>query len=487
MSAITSTPRILIVGSGPSGLIAALTLARNGVPVRVIEKTTTNRIGQRGAGVMPRSLELYEMLGILPQVLQHSVPVPKICMYKMPEGVEVVNEVYVSPPAKPTPARPYLNPRLIGQDNLDKILQAELQKFGVPVELGQFEDHVDVELLRHPLEDLSVEPILEKASYRWVVGADGAKGVVRKLLELSFVGETIEQNSWSSIRPTETPGLFNFIAGGAKLVNHAEICSSDDNLRQFLKEQTGNREDIKWGAVVCVSHFRVNVHMADQFQKGRVFVAGDAAHVHSLTGGQGMNTGVQDASNLSWKLALVEKGLANQPYRSGDLHQLNVNYRGSSITVDQDVAAHGEPQKKGSSYHIEDGDVVHAGDRAPDASGLIKVGSEQGPVRLFGLLNPARHTVLIFADKIDYKSTLTNLEKYVKELVRPVIITKAGSEFSTPMADVFEDHDGYAHEAYKGPEGTTGIFAIRPDGVVGCRAGNTSGLDEYFEKIFGAL
>ena len=236
-----------------------------------------------------------------------------------------------------------------------------------------------------------------------------------------------------------------------------------------------------------------------------------------------MNTGIQDAFNISWKLSLVAKGVASptllesfneerlpvvaemlnittsilkktlsdsrqtDPWnRSGDLHQLNVNYRGSSITVDQDVEANGEPKSNGSHYHIEAGDLVHAGDRAPDASGLVKDGSEE-PTRLFRILKPTKHTVLIFADKVDYKSALASLEKYPKDLVHPILLTKAGAGIDAPGIDVFKDREGHAYEVYKGPEGTTGIYVIRPDGVVGCRAGDSSHVEQYFSKIFTTL
>lgn len=240
-----------------------------------------------------------------------------------------------------------------------------------------------------------------------------------------------------------------------------------------------------------------------------------------------MNTSIQDSYNLAWKLALVIKGLAPESLldtfngerypvvsemlsvtttlmkktiehsknekgwdRSGDVNQLGVNYRGSTIVVNEAAETGQESLQKGSSYNIEAGGYVQPGDRAPDGPGLVDHSTESGGVaatRLFKLLNPAWHTVLIFADQTDYKPVLTSLDKYNRELVRPLVITKVGQSGDIVADDVFEDTEGHAYAAYKGPEGASSVFVIRPDGMVGARVGSTDALNRYFEGIFGKL
>jgi len=555
-SSLATPPQVLIVGAGPSGLILALTLLRNGIPVRIIEKSPLPRIGQRGAGLMPRSLELFEFLGIIDLVMQRSIKPPTARMYKGPEGVEILKEFEMIPELEPTPAKPYLNSRLLGQESLEKIIQTEMKKYNSSVELGaelvsleQFNDRVQVKIHKRNTENSEFEE--ESLTYKWVVGADGARGVVRKSLGLTFQGETKDEkfvigdikveglidrwHMWgnlgttaTAIRNTETPGLFNFIVGGSHLDNIDEIAASQDTVRAFLRNQTSNRSDIRFGEVVCYSPYKVNIRMVNKFGKGRVFIAGDAAHVHSPTGGQGMNTGIQDSFNLGWKLAHVVKGISppslletyteerlpvvaemlnlttkileatiDKPSneagwrRTGNLNQLGVNYRWSSIVVDQSTDSGTDAREAHSAYDVEADGILRAGDRAPDAPGLVKVNFDNQKscesTRLFNLLSPTHHTVLIFAEAADVHATLqVAIAKFSKELVRAVVLLRAGSTsiIQDVTCDVFEDRDGHAYDAYKGAEGANGIVIIRPDGVTGAIVKDVDWVGRYFTAIF---
>jgi FAD binding domain len=244
-----------------------------------------------------------------------------------------------------------------------------------------------------------------------------------------------------------------------------------------------------------------------------------------------MNTGIQDSFNLGWKLAHVVKGLSppslldtyteerlpvvtemlnlttkilkatiDKPNneagwrRTGKLNQLGVNYRWSSIVVDQNTDSGTGPgaREAHSAYDVEAGGVLHAGDRAPDASGLVKVNFENQKsgesTRLFKLLSPTRHTVLIFADAADVHATLQGaIAKFSKELVlRAVVILRAGTAktMQDVGCDVFEDRDEHAYDAYKGTEGPNGIVIIRPDGVTGAIVKDVDWVERYFRAIF---
>ena len=225
-----------------------------------------------------------------------------------------------------------------------------------------------------------------------------------------------------------------------------------------------------------------------------------------------MNTGIQDSFNLGWKLAHVVKGLSppslldtyteerfpvvaemlnlttkileatiDKPSdheagwkRSGNLNQLGVNYRWSSIVVDQSTDSGRDAREAHSAYDVEADGVLRAGDRAPDAPGLVKINFDNHKssesTRLFKLLGPTHHTVLIFADAADVHASLqAALARFSKEHVQAVVLLRVGTTntIQDVACDVFEDCDGHAYDAYKGAEGPNGIVVIRPDGVTG--------------------
>jgi FAD binding domain len=241
-----------------------------------------------------------------------------------------------------------------------------------------------------------------------------------------------------------------------------------------------------------------------------------------------MNTGIQDSFNLAWKLANVIKGFSppslldtyseerlpvvaemlnvtskilkvsiDKPTseagwkRTGNLNQLGVNYRWSSIVVDQstDFATGSEERKAHSAYDVEPGGIVRAGDRAPDAPGLVEEKSSES-TRLFELLSPTHHTALIFAEAAasDIPAALAVIAKYHQDLVRTVVLragtTNTALELEDAACDVFEDRDGHAYNAYKGAEGANEIVVIRPDGVIGAVVRDVDWLERYFEAIF---
>ncbi|KAF9486065.1 monooxygenase [Pholiota conissans] len=547
------SPKVLIVGAGPSGLILALSLRRNGIPVRVIEKTTEHRKGQRGAGIMPRSLEVFGFLGLLPQMSPSMIDVPLLTMYKMPEGVEIVEEMAMVPHLEPTPSIPNINMQLLGQDNTDKIFRAELEKSGCEVELGvelqhleQFDDHVKVSLLKHSLDE-KAESIKEEASYEWVIGADGAKGAVRREMGLKLLGETtphnfvtgdfrlegLQVNRWHiwgdmettmvSIRPTENPGVFNFLISGSQLEDTSAVCASHETVIHAIKAHIGKQADtVTFGEILYLSPGRINIRMAETFHEGRTFLVGDAGHVHSQTGGQGMNTGVQDGFNLGWKLALVLKGHASPSLldtfneeripvvaqmlqiteklldktahneaggweRSGHLNQLGVNYRWSSIVLDEERELKGPEFAKITTYDADTKFGVYAGDRAPDAPGLVRIAGAE--TRLFELFDPTRHTVLVFSNNPD-DSLLAGLNKYSGDLIQFFVITEGSkgmpevAQVDGKSAEVLEDKDGHAYATYMRVDATRGIYIIRPDGVVGARVESLDGVQRYFSGIF---
>ncbi|KAF5362575.1 hypothetical protein D9756_002493 [Leucocoprinus leucothites] len=567
--------KVLIVGGGPSGLVLAISLLQNGIPVRIIEKNARPRLGQRGAGIMPRSLELFTIIGIIDKVLKRAIPVPRVRNYNTNLGPNPVREFDMHPVQEPTPSNPYLNPVMLGQDRLEKIFHSALSGLGCAVEFGtelmsftQLDDHVEAKLCVRGMDPDS-EGVEETASFEYMVGADGARGVVRKQLGLDFVGETrnienfvvgdikvegLSSKYWHmwgdttttmvSLRGTEEPGLFNFVLAG-RGINHSELANDPDQLRKIFTEHTGNREDLIFKECPWISAYTPNIRMVDQFGVDRVFIAGDSAHVHSPTGGQGMNTGIQDSFNLAWKLALVIKQLSppsflqtyteerlpvvtemlnqttqmlKQTFKDGEekawdkgsgLLQLGVNYRWSSIVLDErrilearyeaddydpympDYLADEQEDDIGvNSYGSSVDGHLRAGDRAPDASNLVDRSATslfRTTYTLFQIFGSYYHTVLIFSKLANPTPILKLFKLYPAGTVRSVIVTPRGRP--VPNADVMaadvvlEDSSGYAYDAYI-PGKTCGIVVVRPDGVVGAIVEDRPWLHKYFLGIF---
>ncbi|KAG1821891.1 FAD binding domain-containing protein [Suillus subaureus] len=538
-------PPVLVVGAGPVGLVAALTLLENGISVRIIDKDPHHRIGQRGAGIWPRSLELYNFLGVS-EVNGLGKPAPPVRSYK-PGTLEPLQDSSMVPPMEPSSAIPFHSPKLMGQQVLDVILRRHLEKFSCSVEMG-------TELRSFEQSDEGVTTVLTKNGItetfdtKWIIGADGAKGIVRKQLELAFLGETrddtrmvtgdiclkgvgLDRMYWHrfghfskrglSLRPTDEVGEdgWQFFLYGHEL-DIAKIAQSEELVFETIASIIPT--EITFSKVVWMSDFRANIRMVDKFSKGRVFVAGDAAHVHSPTGGQGLNSGVQDAFNLGWKLALVQKGFADKSLletysaerlpvisemlgvttsildkaiSSGDpsigrspiLYMLGINCRFSSIVLDEFVTSiEGRPI---NAYGVLDEGHLEAGDRAPDAPKMLQVGrAEPDVTTLFSLYKPWYHTVLVFApDLAEATPILGALKAYDNSIVRSAVVLPSSASVTpvTSPADlVLVDREGYAYSAYLMEAGHMKVFVIRPDGVVGAIVHGAEGMKKYFSKIF---
>nr|GAT46732.1 predicted protein [Mycena chlorophos] len=588
---MSAHPEILVCGAGPSGLVMALALLRNGASVRLIDREPTSRLGQRGAGIMPRSLELFHALGISQDIIEKSIPAPKAVVYQMPEGTQPLSKFDMWPPVEATAKYPFPNVIMLGQDHLEQVLRTALREVGCEVEWGttlvSFEQSPSSvrTVLSRPHNGPNGEHIQinETSTFRYLIGTDGARGVVRKALGLSFLGETSNahnlvvgdvmvhgldpklwhmwgqfENNWLSLRPTEVPYMFSFLLSGPE-IDHTTIVQRPELLKPIFVEYTGRRKDIVFGDVVWLSTYRPNIRMVNKFSSGRVFVAGDSAHIHSVTGGQGMNVGIQDSFNLAWKLALVTRNLApeslldtyneertpvvaamlnqitallqetrtekNQAvdvrtrrtaisawkYNGGVL-QLGVNCRWSSIVLDEqspdetdldddefadfgdDFPFEEEEENEDEFSSANDAYLerpLGAGDRAPDAPGLVihKHPASTKPIsRLFDVLSDSKHSLLIFNDNPNRcSSAMRLLGSFPRDAVQAVIVLRPQAQLSpevSAVADwVIEDHNGHAYSAYSLREDCD-IVVVRPDGLIGAILRSGKGLLRYFDAVF---
>jgi 2-polyprenyl-6-methoxyphenol hydroxylase-like FAD-dependent oxidoreductase len=323
---------VLIVGSGPTGLTLACDLARRGVEVRIVEKSPAFPRSSRAKGPNPRSLEVLEALGVVDRILAAGAAPPPMRKYR--RGAAVADaDPYEN--RRPTPAAPYDRAWLIPQWKLEEILRERLAGYGVHVELG-------VEIVSYAQADGRVTA--RTAHGRAIeadrlVGCDGGHSSVRTLRGATFEGTTHEEqlmvngdvvltgaeglrrdrwHQWfdedGAVMLCPIPGTeagWWFQAAPERNADGTPVPPSRESFQRLL-DRHARLPGVRLDDAALLSTYRVDARMADRYRTGRVLLAGDAAHVHPIAGGLGMNTGIQDAFNLGWKLAAVVAGQADE-------------------------------------------------------------------------------------------------------------------------------------------------------------------------------
>lgn len=317
-----SDTAVLIVGAGPTGLVLALVLARMGVAVRVVDRKPGPSRESRALGVQARTLELYRALGLSNRVVAEGLPMEagEIRVEGRPRARLPIGHM-----GQGVSAFPYL--LIYPQDVHEPMLIAALAEAGRAVDwTTTFEDFVP--------DATGVTATLEREGQReeiradWLVGADGGRSTVREGLGIGFGGGTAEGLFYVADVQTERlegtailgfgrnrfAVLFPLPNGRARLIGMVPPGSETDGRIDYddvapdAQRLTGLKaEDVAWFSTYHVRH-----RVAERFRKGRCFLAGDAGHVHSPLGGQGLNTGLGDALNLAWKLGAVVRGEAVQ-------------------------------------------------------------------------------------------------------------------------------------------------------------------------------
>ena len=313
---------VLIVGAGPTGLVLALWLTRLGVRVRIIDKLAGPATTSRALAVQARTLELYRQLDLAEAVVSRGHKVPALNLWA--EGRRKAHIDFTHIGAELTP---YAFIEVFPQDEHERLLIDRLSAAGVSVErqteLLDVEDEPSRAVARLKHHDGSEE----RCEARFVAACDGARSVVREALGLGFPGGTYQDVFYVADVDASGPAVngelhvdldvADFVAvfplastGRVRLVGSVRETAAAANNHTF--EDVGRRavENLNMAVskVNWFSTYRVHHRVAEHFRKGRVFLLGDAAHVHSPVGGQGMNTGIGDAVNLAWKLASVLQG-----------------------------------------------------------------------------------------------------------------------------------------------------------------------------------
>ncbi|WP_165225511.1 FAD-dependent monooxygenase [Aquisphaera insulae] len=317
---------VLVVGAGPTGLMAATLLKRQGVDVRIVEKRAEPSRESRAFAIQARSLELFLSIGLADRVLRDGFISHTVDLYSGGKHVGGMDFDRAG-----SPDTPFQFIYLLPQSETEAILIEDLARQGIEVERGleihgleQDDDGVVVRGSKAGGGETTIRA-------RYAIGADGAHSIVRKSLGLSFEGAPYPQTflladcrvSWpldhgrfrvfvhgSSI------GLFLPLGGESRSrlmaidrSAHGESGETGPAAMELHELEAAFREasgmEVALSDAVWTSRYRVHHRSVNRYAIGRVFLAGDAAHIHSPAGGQGMNTGLQDAANLAWKLALA--------------------------------------------------------------------------------------------------------------------------------------------------------------------------------------
>jgi len=417
-----SEHEILISGAGPTGLMLAGELALAGVDVAIVEQRSTMEVaGRRAGGLHARSLEVLDQRGIVDRFLVEGQTYPNV-------GFHVALDISDFPTR-----HNYL--LALRQERIERLLADWVEELGVPVHRG-------TEVLDMIRDDNGVEVSTARDKTLragWLVGCDGGRSTVRKLAGIDFPGWAAS-TSWliAEVRMREQPVLgFHETASGRHamamlddgetvavvLAGQDPRASGEPSLHEFavaLKAAYGT--DFGVHAPRFLSRFSDAARQAQSYRQGRVLLAGDAAHIHSPMGGQGLNLGLQDAVNLGWKLAQVARGIS--PETLLDTYQVErhpvalrvlkntiaqgvLRYPGERTAVLGDFVSEllslEEPRKRfaammsGLDVHYAFGEGHPLlGRRMPD----LDITIDGAPTRVFALLHDAQPVLLNFGNPL---------------------------------------------------------------------------------------
>src|SRR6201984_3050809 len=316
---------VLIIGAGPTGLVRALWLTKLGVKARIVDRTAECGTTSRALAVQARTLELYRQLDLTDAVLKLGHKVPAVNLWVKGEPATRLSFERIG-----SDLTPYSFLHIFPQDQHDRLLIERLERLGVSVgrrtELVSFTDEGErvIARLRGP------EGQDETCEANYIAGCDGAHSTVRDTIGKGFPGGTYRQVFYvADVEAAGPPlngelhvdldeadflGVFPLAGEGkARLIGtvrderagRADTLKFEDVSDRAIKHLKVDVQKVNWFSTYHVHH-----RVAEHFRKGRAFLLGDAAHIHSPAGGQGMNTGIGDAINLAWKLAAVRRGHA---------------------------------------------------------------------------------------------------------------------------------------------------------------------------------
>jgi 2-polyprenyl-6-methoxyphenol hydroxylase-like FAD-dependent oxidoreductase len=505
----SSQNSVLIVGAGPTGMAAALELSRFGIPVRLIERTPAPATTSRAVGVQARTLELLEQRGLAEQLVRAGNPGIAGSFYGGGKQIFRLDFSHID--------SRYGYLLFVSQAETERILREAIEKAGVKVERGvemiAFGRSEKSDMVRAIIQH--ADGSLESSESAYLIDAEGAHSLVRATLGLQFEGKTLPEDYAlgdlyikGDLPETDFHifssdfgfmGLFPMGGHRFRLMASNPVSNPDkdaapsiEELQQLYDQRShipAVFHNMSWS-----SWFRINSRMVDHLQTGRVLLGGDAAHIHSPAGAQGMNTGIQDMINLGWKMAWVLKGEA-QPKLLDTYSQDRIpvienvlgktegltGVIGSENPIFRSVFKHIAPWIVGTDFmqsnmtehmsqiglgyrdsplSVSDGHrgSILAGDRVPDMPVMVLPREDSSEpshtARLFELMDPS-YLTLFFSNLNDPAKTHSEFQKLIGQWHYLMQVYRIATA------------DGDAGKRFEEAFGTSSsILLVRPDGYV---------------------
>ena len=540
-----------MVGAGPVGLTAACELLRRGVAVRLVDCCATATDKSKALGVQARTLEVLDAMGLADTFVAAGRKVHGMNVYA--DGARIVHVDIDDIDS------PFSFVLILPQADTERLLAERLTQLG-----GRVEREVKLTGLTQDAEGVTAtlahpDGREETARFTFLVGCDGAHSTTRKSLGLPFDGVPYEEafiladvrigwdlpddEAHAFITPDGAMAAFPLPKGRWRIVAEAAIeAPTVDDVARVVRERGAPKAEVRDAG--WIAPFRIHRRIVPRYREGRVFLAGDAAHIHSPVGGQGMNTGMQDAYNLAWKLALVVAGAApdalldsydaeRRPIAAATLQgtdlamkvvtlrnpvarearnrlgallgsldvvqkrmlaqtsEIAVNYRGSPIVDERrsSVARATVGHRVGEQPTLADwvgfGGGPHPGDRAPDVT-------IDDATTLLSLLRHTRSTLFLFDGAAPTPEGYANLaeiarrtqERWAAHVESWIVVPRRSrpKELSD-VERVLLDGKGALHRRYGA--GSECLYLVRPDGYVGFRAqpATWGALEEHLSGI----
>lgn len=484
---------VLIVGAGPVGLTMAAQCLRYNISCRIIEKRAAPSKESRALVIHAKTLELLRFVGVSKTFVRKGLPIEKGLIHFNGKPKLTLDLTSID--------TPYPYALSLDQSDTERILEAHLKKKGLRVERKK----ELVSLSEKGEATIKFRGKKEKIKPKYVLACDGAHSTVRHELNLEFKGKRYEEHfvladlyvKWpkkkpgimayahrdgvAAFFPLTHKGRYRFIATIPKGTEEVSL----EMMQEIASRRSG--QNIQLSRPVWTSLFRIHKRAVPKMRYGNIFLLGDAAHIHSPVGGQGMNIGMHETGNLAWKLRLVLDGAPDElldtfneeryPIVEGILRGTDVATRIVLSNSLLSFVLRGvlfplvdliSPIKKAIVENMsellinyEDSSIVsedwngrggiEAGHRAPD----VTVGSKQ----LFDLLKKPKHRILVVGD----------VKKFAQFSDRATIHSVRSNSKAAKKYGLDKE----------------GVYIIRPDGYVGYRSNtlNVEGCEAYFEKL----
>jgi len=517
-------PQVIVIGAGPTGLLVASELARRKVAVRIIDKRDARQEISKALVVQARTLEIMDLCGLIEPFLRRGYPAPGLNIGLHGSGKGTVDLRRLGT------RYPYL--LVIPQNETEELIETRLNEFGIKIERG-----LELVAVRQDADSATAtlrdrEAKIHEVRTSYLIGCDGTHSAVREAIGMPFEGEDIEFTTFLAdvkldahfirSRITNFTGQRGFVSILPFMGEYARIFAVDFTKQDIPVEEKLELSDLQdtVDAIVpqrvelhdprWITRFRSPSRQVPFMRQRRVFLAGDAAHSHTPAGGEGMNSGLQDAYNLAWRLATVlrregpetlldgyheERHLVDeQTQRETDrmfrsfvltnpllkagrdlLFRSALSFPPVQRKISEDLSNIGIDytftQASQSEHHSEDAaqDCLSAGARVPDAE-LWRPGKPF--VRLYECLRVPSMSLFAYvaADRLDADRALIGSlmdalkRTFADRLARTIVIDEGLPQEVNAGAEVLVDHKGQFASGLGAVHGR--VFLIRPDGYL---------------------